>query len=120
MGGRAQGGGEDLGHGHLRLLSLLLEQLLQQLDLVSGGQRRPRAQARGLRGRRQQRPGRGGQHGLWGVSPHLEEREGRRDLGEGHRGPRSLVCACATCPISLGLDAQCPLGMWDRPGQQVL
>lgn len=29
MGGRAQGGGEDLGHGHLRLLSLLLEQLLQ-------------------------------------------------------------------------------------------
>lgn len=41
-------GGEDLGHGHLRLLSLLLEQLLQQLDLVSGGQRRPRAQARGL------------------------------------------------------------------------
>lgn len=48
MGGGAQGGGEDLGHGHLRLLSLLLEQLLQQLDLVSGGQRRPRAQAWGL------------------------------------------------------------------------
>lgn len=91
------GRGEDLGHGHLRLLSLLLQELLQQLHLVSRGQRCPCAQARGLRGRRRQRPGRGRQRGLWGVGGHLEQREDRRDLGGAAAG-HVLCCVCVTCP----------------------
>lgn len=78
-GGRVQpmsaepGGGEeaeqDLGHGHLRLLRLLLEELVQELQLVLGGQRRPRT--RGWHpGGGQQLPGRGGRHRLRGL--HLQ------------------------------------------------
>lgn len=59
----------------MRLLLLLLEELLEELHLVVGGQRRARAQARGLRGRGgKEHPGRSCQHGLLGVGRGLEER----------------------------------------------
>lgn len=85
------GGGEeaeqDLGHGHLRLLLLLLEKLVQELQLVLRGQRR--ARARGLcTGRGQRHPGRGCGHRLLGR--HLQEQ--RRlcvTLGRASWGPHS-------------------------------
>ena len=59
----------------MRLLLLLLEELLEELHLVVGGQRRARTQVWGLRGRRgKQHPGRSCQHGLLGVGRDLEER----------------------------------------------
>lgn len=59
---------ENLGHSHLRLRLLLLEELLQKLHLVLAGQRRPWAPSWGLRGARgEEHPGRGRQHGFLGV-----------------------------------------------------
>lgn len=65
----------------MRLLRLLLEELLEELHLVVGGQRCPRA--RGLRaGCGKEHPGRGGQHGLLGVRRGLERREDWDDPGQ--------------------------------------
>ena len=60
----------------MRLLLLLLEELLEELHLVVGGQRCPRAQAWGLRGAGgEEHPGRGCQHGLLGGGRSLEREE---------------------------------------------